>query len=66
MVFFSYVEPAVPSVIPLLLSFSLASSAEDGWLDDCVFSLLTAVGSCSFILAGDIGSFDSYSLVGSL
>ena len=57
------VEPAVPSVIPLLLNFSLASSTEVGGCDVSVFSLLTAVGSCSLILAGDIGSFDSYSLL---
>src|SRR5919198_5200818 len=61
--------PAVPFVIPRLLPFSAAS-----WLlvpvcpDSEIFSLIslfTAVGSCSFIFAGVIGSFSLYSVNGS-
>jgi hypothetical protein len=61
--------PAVPFAIPLLLALSLASS---GFVPTCpgsvifsVISLFTAVGSCSFIFAGVIGSLDSYSVNGS-
>src|SRR5215216_6023935 len=63
--------PAVPLVMPLLLAFSLASS---GLVPPCcpgstIFcslgSLFTAVGSCSFILAGVIGSLSLYDVNGS-
>src|SRR5215831_15170016 len=60
-------EPAVHSVIPLLLAFSRASSLGEVVVSPplifSVISLFTAVGSCSFIFAGDIGSLASYCVV---
>src|SRR5919204_1805004 len=63
------VAPAVPLAIPFFLAISLASS---GLVACCpgstifsLISLFTAVGSCSFIFAGVIGSFSSYSFRGS-
>src|ERR671933_1442797 len=57
--------PAVPFVMPLLRAFSAASWLLPVCPPSAIFwslgSLLTAVGSCCFILAGDIGSFSSYS-----
>src|SRR5919198_3524299 len=59
------VAPAVPLAIPFFLAISFASS---GLAASCpgstifsVISLFTAVGSCSFIFAGVIGSFSLYS-----
>src|SRR5919202_4559994 len=62
--------PAVPFVIPLRLAFSAASFAlvlcfPGSTIFSSLGSLLTAVGSCSFILAGVIGSFSLYSVNGS-
>src|ERR671918_514553 len=61
--------PAVPLAIPFFLAISAASS---GLVPVCpgsvifsVISLLTAVGSCSFIFAGVIGSFSLYEVRGS-
>src|SRR5215208_4656970 len=58
--------PAVPLAIPFFLAISAASS---GLVPVCpgsvilsVISLLTAVGSCSFIFAGVMGSFSLYSV----
>src|SRR5918999_115413 len=61
--------PAVPLAIPFFLAISAASS---GFVPVCpgsvifsLISLLTAVGSCSFIFAGVIGSFSLYDVNGS-
>src|SRR5919112_3696903 len=61
--------PAVPLAIPFFLAISAASS---GLVPVCpvsvifsVISLFTAVGSCSFIFAGVIGSFSLYDVNGS-
>src|SRR5918992_5132055 len=62
--------PAVPLAIPFFLAISAASS---GFVPVCpgstIFwspeSLLTAVGSCSFIFAGVMGSFSLYDVNGS-
>src|SRR5919205_1638639 len=62
-------DPAVPFAIPLLLALSCAASGFGTSFPDSticsVISLFTAVGSCSFILAGVIGSFSLYSVNGS-
>src|SRR5919202_387659 len=60
--------PAVPFVIPLRLAFSAASWLFLVWPGSEIFSLIslfTAVGSCSFIFEGVIGSFSLYSVNGS-
>src|SRR5213080_2605958 len=62
--------PAVPLAIPLLLAISFAASGFGTSFPDStilsVISLFTAVGSCSFIFAGVIGSFSLYSVMGHL
>src|SRR5918911_391034 len=63
--------PAVPLAIPFFLAISLASSGLvpppvcPGSTIFSVISLLTAVGSCSFIFAGVIGSLSLYDVKGS-
>src|SRR5918999_508750 len=61
--------PAVPLAIPFFLAISAASSGFvpvcPGSVNFSLISLLTAVGSCSFIFAGVIGSLSLYGVKGS-